>query len=101
LNRDGKPDLVTTSELVTNSDPAAVSVLLNATGLCAVPSVRGKALRAAKLAIAHADCRVGKIRAAYSKKVKWGRVISQRPEPGMVLRSGVKVNLVVSRGRRR
>jgi beta-lactam-binding protein with PASTA domain len=36
---------------------------------------------------------------AYSKTVKRGRVISQKPKPGAVLPNGGKVNLVVSRGR--
>jgi hypothetical protein len=45
--------------------------------------------------------RVGKIRRAFSKTVKRGRVISEKPKPGMVLPKRGKVNLVVSRGRKR
>jgi beta-lactam-binding protein with PASTA domain len=58
-------------------------------------------LPGAKRAIARANCRVGKIRRAYSKTVKRGRVISEKPEPGTVLPNRGRVNLVVSRGRRR
>ena len=47
-----------------------------------------------------ADCRVGKIRRAYSNTAKSGRVISQKPMFGAVLPSGGKVNLVVSRARK-
>jgi hypothetical protein len=94
LNGDGKPDLTTV-----NRDASTVSVLLNRPGLCTVQNVRGKTLRTAKRTIAGANCRVGKIRRAYSR-VKRGRVISQRPKPGVVLPGGGKVELVVSRGRR-
>ena len=75
-------------------------MLLNTPGLCTVQDVKRQTLPAAKRTIARANCRVGKIRRAYSKRVKKGRVISQKPRFGAVLRSGGKVNLVVSRGRR-
>jgi hypothetical protein len=96
LNGDGKPELATA-----NREANSVSVLINATGLCTVPDVKWKMLRAAKRTMARADCRVGKIRRAYSKTVKRGRVISQKPEPGTVLPTLGKVSLVVSRGRKR
>ncbi len=75
-------------------------MLLNTPGLCTVQNVKGKTLLAAKRTIARANCRVGKIRRAYSD-FKRGRVISQKPRPGTVLPGGGKVNLVVSRGRKR
>jgi len=96
LNGDGKPDVGTANELGNS-----VSVLLNATGLCGVPNLKGKTLPAAERTIARAGCRVGTIRRGYSKTVKRGRVISEKPKPGAVLPNGGKVNLVVSRGRRR
>ena len=76
-------------------------MLLNTPGLCTVQDVKRQTLAAAKRAIARANCRVGKIRRAYSKSVKRGRVISQKPKPGTVLPNRGKVNLVVSRGRKR
>jgi len=76
-------------------------VLLNTPGLCTVQHVEGKTLPAAKRTIARANCRVGKIRRAYSKSVTRGRVISPEPKPGTVLPKRGKVILVVSRGRRR
>jgi hypothetical protein len=94
LNGDGKPDLATA-----NPDAYRISELLNTPGLCTVQNVRGTTVRAAKRTVARANCRVGKIRRAYSKSVKRGRVISQKPTFGAVLQGGGKVNLVVSRGR--
>jgi hypothetical protein len=93
LNGDGKLDLVT-------ANTGEVNVLLNATGLCAVPLVKGKPLTVARRAIARAGCRVGKVELGYSPTVKTGRVISQKPTPGRVLANGGKVDLVVSRGRK-
>jgi hypothetical protein len=95
LNGDGKSDLATA-----NPDAYSVSELLNTPGFCTVQNVKGKTVPAAKRTIARANCRVGKIRRAYSKSVKKGRVISQKPTFGAVLRGGGKVNLVVSRGRK-
>jgi FG-GAP-like repeat/PASTA domain/FG-GAP repeat len=94
LNGDGKPDLT-----AANSLSNTVSVLLNTPGLCTVQNVKGQRLPTATRTIAGANCRVGKIRRAYSR-IKPGRVISQKPKFGAVLRGGDKVNLVVSRGRR-
>jgi hypothetical protein len=93
LNGDGKPDLATA-----NGHGVGVSVLINTPGLCAVQSVRAMTLSAARRTIARANCRVGKIRRAYSKRVKKGRVISQKPSFGAVLPGGGKVDLVVSSG---
>jgi beta-lactam-binding protein with PASTA domain len=56
-------------------------------------------LPAARRAITRAHCRVGKIRRAYSKGIKKGHVISEKPKVGTVLFSG-RVNLGVSRGRK-
>jgi hypothetical protein len=67
---------------------------------CIVPKVVGKRLTKAKALIRARHCRVGKVKRAYSRKVRKGRVISQKPKPRKVLRNGGKVNLVVSRGRR-
>lgn len=96
LNGDGKPDLVTANggELPDRT----VSILLNATGRCGVPNVRGATLSRARRAIGRANCRVGTIRRAYSKVARKGLVISERPGSGTLMRSGGKVNLVLSLG---
>jgi hypothetical protein len=95
LNADRRLDLATA-----NSDAPSVSVLINRTGRCTVPSVTGKALAAAKRAIALASCGLGGVSHAYSRLVGEGRVISQRPKAGTPLPRGGKVSIVVSRGRR-
>jgi PASTA domain len=68
---------------------------------CLVPKVRGKTLSAAKRSIKAHDCSVGKVKHASSRTVKKGHVISQTPKPGVRLKHGARVNLVVSRGKRR
>ncbi len=68
---------------------------------CVVPSVRGKTVRVARRMLGRRHCRLGKITLVFSRRVRKGIVISQRPRAGRRLRSGAKVNLVVSRGRRR
>jgi hypothetical protein len=96
LNGDRKPELVTA-----RAETKSVSVLINAAGRCAVPDLRRETLLAAKREIALTNCRLGEIRRVYTNRVKAGRVVSQRPSAGTVLRKGGKVDLVVSRGRKR
>jgi hypothetical protein len=68
---------------------------------CIVPNVLRKTLtRARTLIETRTSCVAGRIRSAYSKTVKKGRVVSQRPKPGRVVSPGTEVDLVVSRGRR-
>lgn len=68
---------------------------------CVVPKVLGKTLTKAKAAIKKGRCRTGKVTRAYSKRMKKGRVLAQRPKAGKRLVNGAKVNLVLSRGKRR
>jgi hypothetical protein len=68
---------------------------------CTVPNVVGKKVSSAKLAIAKKHCRTGKVGFAYSSKRKRGIVLSQGRRPGRVLPANSKINLIVSRGRRR
>jgi FG-GAP-like repeat/PASTA domain/FG-GAP repeat len=95
LNGDGRTDLVTA-----DGGANAVSVLVNTTVSCKVPRVVKKTLPAAKRAIARAHCRVGTLHRT-SSRIKRGRVVSQKPKPGTVMPAGGRVNLVVSRGRKR
>jgi predicted NUDIX family NTP pyrophosphohydrolase len=94
LNGDRKLDIATTD------GSFHLRVLLNTTGLCTVPNVTGKPLSVATRAFARASCRVENIRLANSKLVTKGRVISERPKPGVVLPRGGMISLVVSRGRK-
>jgi uncharacterized delta-60 repeat protein len=68
---------------------------------CVVPNVRRKRLAAARSSITKALCKVGSVTRRYSASVEKGRVLAQRPAPRMRLAELAKVNLVVSRGRRR
>jgi FG-GAP-like repeat/FG-GAP repeat len=76
-------------------------VLINKPGLCDVQAVRGLTVFAARRLLARAHCRVGRVRRDYSDLVRRGRVASQKPGFAVVLAGGGKVDLVVSRGRRR
>ena len=85
------------------SEPSAVvpTPRVTRTARCVVPNVRGKSLSRAKGQIRRAGCVTGSIRRAFSGSVRRGRVISQTPRAGARLRRGAKVNLVLSKGRKR
>jgi hypothetical protein len=68
---------------------------------CKVPKVVGKRLASAKRTITTRHCRTGKVGHAYSRKHGRGIVLSQSRRPGRVLPAGSRIDLVVSRGRRR
>jgi uncharacterized delta-60 repeat protein len=68
---------------------------------CVVPRLKATTLRTARGRLAKAHCTLGRVKPAYSRKVKKGRVISQTPRPGTQLPERSKVSVVVSRGRRR
>ncbi len=90
---------VTTEELVTATfDVTVPSVPASARG-CHVPNVTGRVLSAARKAIRHAGCTVGRIGRAFSKRVERGHVISQRPRKGATVGLATRVGLVVSRGK--
>jgi len=96
LNADGKLDLA-----AVNGYDATVSVLVHKPGVCDVQNVAGATVRSAKATLKRFNCRVGKVTRRYSKSVRRGRVISQKPGFGGVLPGGGKVKLVVSLGRKR
>lgn len=79
---------------------APISVAVGPVG-CVVPKVIGKPLAAARSAIKHGHCSVGKVARSYSAKVKSGRVIAQKPRAGTRLALGSKVKLTVSKGKRK
>jgi subtilisin family serine protease len=68
---------------------------------CVVPNVKRKTVVAARKALKARRCALGAVKKAYSAKVKKGRVISQSRRPGLRLKRGTKVGVVVSRGARR
>ena len=79
---------------------AARSVTATFAALCIVPKEKGKALRTAKRALVKAHCNVGKVKKAFSARVKKGRVIAQSAKPGKKLAPGAKVRLTVSKGKK-
>ena len=81
--------------------PQVVESVAAQTIPCTVPNVVGKRLARAKQTIAKGHCRTGKVRYAYSRTRKKGTVIAQSRRPGKVLPAGSKIDLAVSRGRRR
>jgi alpha-tubulin suppressor-like RCC1 family protein len=68
---------------------------------CKVPKVVGMRVAAARRAIAKRHCSTGRVTNAYSRKARKGVVISQSRRPGKVLPARSKINLIVSRGRKR
>jgi uncharacterized delta-60 repeat protein len=78
----------------------ARSVTATFAARCIVPKEKGKALRTAKRALVKAHCKVGKVKKAFSAKVKKGRVIAQSAKPGKKLAPGAKIRLTVSKGKK-
>jgi uncharacterized repeat protein (TIGR01451 family) len=68
---------------------------------CVVPNVKGKTVAMARRLLASKRCALGRVTYAYSRKVKKGRIISQSKRPGTRHPRGTKVNVVVSRGKRK
>jgi hypothetical protein len=67
---------------------------------CLVPNVKNKPLATARRVILARHCTIGTVRRAYSKRIKKGRVISQKPTPSTLLPNLGNVSLVISRGRK-
>ena len=68
---------------------------------CVVPNVRGKTVAQARRMLASRRCVLGRVTRSYSSSVRTGRIIRQNRRPAARLPRGTRVNVVVSRGRRR
>jgi hypothetical protein len=68
---------------------------------CVVPRLKGKTLLAARRALVRANCRLGRVTRSYSVRIRAGRVISQRPAAARRLVRYARVNVVLSRGKKR
>lgn len=79
-------------------EPAATPVRRKGSSRCKVPNLERRKLKAARKSIRNRDCRVGKVKRRYSRKVPKGKVISQRPRAGKGIAAGGKVTIVVSSG---
>jgi uncharacterized delta-60 repeat protein len=81
-----------------NQSSFALARYVGGEATCVVPRVTGATLAAAKRAITNAHCAVGTVSHGFSSTVKQGRVLSQKPNPGVRRAFGAKVNLIVSKG---
>ena len=88
------------TEACTVTMSAARSVTATFAARCIVPKAKGKALRTAKRSLVKAHCKVGKVKKAFSAKVKKGRVIAQSAKPGKKLAPRAKIRLTVSKGKK-
>lgn len=93
LNGDGKVDLATS-----NDEADTVSVLINTPGLCNVQDVRRMTVAVATRMLSRVNCSASEVGSDYSAAFKRGRVMWQKPAPGVVLPNGGKVDLRVSLG---
>jgi thermitase len=67
---------------------------------CVVPRLAGRTIPQARRMLATRHCALGRTTRTFSPKGR-GRIVRQSRRPGAQLPSGTRVNLVVSRGRRR
>lgn len=67
---------------------------------CIVPKLKGLKLKAVKKKLRAAHCKLGKVKRKYSKHVRKGRVLSQKPKAGSILAIQAPVRVTLSRGRR-
>jgi hypothetical protein len=95
VNHDSKLDVA-----AANFGSSTVSVFRNRTGerveICTVPNVRGLQLAAAKRKLDRTHCRAGRI-SHQPYQAPEGRVMWEAPPTGTRMRSGGRVDLVVSR----
>jgi PASTA domain-containing protein len=83
------------------SVPGSPSTQTVGVARCAVPDVRRRTVTMARAMLSARRCRLGRTTPAYSAKVRKGRIIRQSRRPGARLPRGTRVNVAVSRGRRR
>lgn len=81
--------------------PPPLTIRPPAQARCVVPNVKRKTVAAARALLAVKRCTLGRVTRKYSARVRAGRVISQSRAPGTRLPRRTRVNVLVSRGRRR
>jgi hypothetical protein len=97
----GSPDVSFTLQPGTCEPDPGTQPVLDTKETCKVPNVNGMTVAAATRELTAGDCLKGKVTFAYSKKVKKGRVIKQAQRPGKTLTFRAKVNLTVSKGKKK
>ena len=68
---------------------------------CVVPSVKLRSLARARTLLRAKRCRLGTVTHMYSRAVRKGLIVSQSRRPGARLAQNARINVAVSRGRRR
>jgi|GEM_PF-4984163 len=66
---------------------------------CKVPKLAGDTLKAAKKALSHANCALGKITTKKSSKIAKGKIISTNPKTGGKHKHGTRVSIILSSGK--
>jgi uncharacterized delta-60 repeat protein len=79
----------------------ALARYLGGNAACLVPRVTGTTLALARRSITNAGCSMGAVKTRFSQTVMKGHVISQSPAPGARRAKGARVDLVVSKGRKK
>ncbi|PRX33528.1 serine/threonine-protein kinase [Orenia metallireducens] len=64
-----------------------------------VPELLNITLREAEIKLDKLDLQKGEIKEEYSNEVAEGQIISQDPQPGIEVKAGTDINLVISKGR--
>ena len=64
---------------------------------CRVPKLAGRTLRAAKVRLRKAHCRLGKVTRKASARRRPGRVLATKPHAGRVRPAGTRIRVVVSK----
>lgn len=84
------------AQTFTYQAPTPPSIAAPAT--CTVPRLKGRTLKASKLQIRAADCKVGSVAKKKSGKAKRGKVIDQSAKPGTVVPAGTVVKVTLGKG---
>ena len=100
-NPAGSPDVTLPIQAANCGQDPANQPVVDTKETCKVPNVKNEKLAAAVRELVQAVCKRGKVTYAFSRKVKKGFVISQSARPGKTLPADSKVNLVVSRGKKK
>jgi dipeptidyl aminopeptidase/acylaminoacyl peptidase len=105
MNADGSNPVDVTNSPANESDPdwqpvpGPTPAAPGPNRMCKVPNLLGQKLFPARTKARKAGCAAGTVKYARSKKPR-GRVVRQAPRKGLRLCSGVRVNVVISRGLR-
>ena len=67
---------------------------------CVVPKLKGKTVKAAKRTLKSHHCTLGKVKHAFSSKVKKGHVSSQKRKAGKHLKHYARVSVTASKGKK-